>query len=323
MRLIFRADASQISGAGHVMRISVLAEEAIRQGWTCIFIGEIKGLDWVTNRIAKMGFQETYSNFDTFKSNRSTDILILDSYTIPIDLEEIESNHWLYIVVIADELTPKYKSNLVIKPNLTTHNQKSKLKSVLEGPEYILVRKPVRSSKKLRNQNLPLKIIVSGGGTDTQNFAKSIAAELEEIKTIIEVHFFSNAEIVSKTGKLFITHNIGEELDRISEDADLAFTTASTSALEFIASKIPIGVVCAVENQREYYDQLGELNYAIQIGEFTSQQVYELKSANIKKLISESEVRNLLIQNISNVIDANGASRILSAIKENVTTLYT
>ena len=323
MRLVFRADASPECGAGHVMRISVLAEEAITQGLECIFIGEIQGLHWLLNRINNMGFQETHSNFDTYKSNPNTDILILDSYTIPVELEEIESKHWLYIVVIADKLTPKYKSNLVIKPNLTSCNSIKERNSVLEGPEYILVRKLARSSKKFKKQNSPLKIMVSGGGTDTQNFAKSIATELEKVETIIEVHFFSNTEIVSKTGKLFVTHNIGEELDRISEDADLAFTTASTSALEFIASKIPTGVVCAVNNQREYYEQLGELNYAIQIGEFTSQKVYKLKSANIKGLISDPEVRDRLTNNISNLIDANGASRILSAIKENVTTLYT
>ena len=318
MRLIFRADASQISGAGHVMRIGVLAEEAIKQGWNCIFIGEIIGLDWVTNRIAKMGFQETYSSFDTFKSNPSTDILILDSYTIPIDLEEIESSHWLYIVVIADELTPKYKSNLVIKPNLTTQNQESKLKCVLEGPEFILVRKPRRGTKKFKNPNLPLKIIVSGGGTDIQNFAKSIAAELDKIESNIEVHFFSNTKIASNSGKIFITHNIGEELDRISSNADLALTTASTSALEFLARKIPIGVVCAVDNQREYYNQLGKLNYAIQIGEINSENVYELKPIQIKNLVIRPEIRSALVNNIENLIDTNGASRILTSIKENI-----
>ena len=323
MRLVFRADASKEYGAGHAMRISVLAEEAISQGWNCIFIGEIKDLDWVSNRIYSMGFQETHSNFKTYKSNPYTDILILDTYTIPTDSEEIKSNHWLYIVVIADELTPKYKSNLVIKPNLTFCNGEKEQNSVLEGPEYILVRKIAKISEKSKNQNSPLKIIVSGGGTDIHNFAKSIAAELEKVETSIEVHFFSNTEIVSKTGKIFLTHNIGEELDKISEDADLAFTTASTSALEFIASKIPTGVVCAVDNQREYYEQLGELKYAIQLGEFTSQKVYELKSAAIRELISDPEVRDRLTNNISNLIDANGASRILSAIKENVTTLYT
>ena len=52
-------------------------------------------------------------------------------------------------------------------------------------------------------------------------------------------------------------------------------------------------------------------------------EVYELKSAAIRELISDPEVRDRLTNNISNLIDANGASRILSAIKENVTTLYT
>ena len=47
MRFIFRADASRENGSGHVMRSSVLAEEAISRGYECIFIGEISDLDWV------------------------------------------------------------------------------------------------------------------------------------------------------------------------------------------------------------------------------------------------------------------------------------
>lgn len=58
MRIIFRADASREIGSGHVMRSSVLAEEAVSRGFERIFIGSISGLDWVADRISTLGSQK-------------------------------------------------------------------------------------------------------------------------------------------------------------------------------------------------------------------------------------------------------------------------
>jgi hypothetical protein len=61
MRFVFRADASREIGSGHVMRSSVLAEEAISRGFECVFIGKISDLDWVAKRISTLGFTQVLS----------------------------------------------------------------------------------------------------------------------------------------------------------------------------------------------------------------------------------------------------------------------
>ena len=58
MRFVFRADASIEIGAGHVMRSSAIAEEAISQGIECVFVGSILDMDWLTDRIRGLGFFE-------------------------------------------------------------------------------------------------------------------------------------------------------------------------------------------------------------------------------------------------------------------------
>ena len=48
-------------------------------------------------------------------------------------------------------------------------------------------------------------------------------------------------------------------------NVDLILTTSSTSSLEFIACGPPVGVACAVENQKQYYAALGQLGIATQL----------------------------------------------------------
>ena len=82
MRYIVRADASIANGAGHVMRVSAIAEELINRNLDVIFVGDIKGLPWVQQRIVSLGFSEVHPDSSTFSANQESDVLILDSYVI-------------------------------------------------------------------------------------------------------------------------------------------------------------------------------------------------------------------------------------------------
>ena len=84
MRYVLRADASQSIGAGHVMRSSAIAEELIARGDDVVFVGQISGLPWVEERIGTLGFTQIHNNPGDFNSNPNSDVLLLDSYEIPV-----------------------------------------------------------------------------------------------------------------------------------------------------------------------------------------------------------------------------------------------
>ena len=315
MRFVFHADASKQKGSGHVLRSSVLAQEVIATGHQCIFVGQIKNLNWVYEHIKKIGFDQIHETFTTFKSEPKKDILIIDSYDLPVDSLHIQPDSWKLVVCISDELTPNYKCDLKIKPSLSRDAKELYSNSVLCGPEYLLIRKSI---VKNRNQESDfIKIIVSGGGTDVHGFSTELAKILDEIPINIEVHFFAKEINKSKYGKTFINHKFGPELDLVCEFADLAFTTASTSSFEFIAREIPTGVACAVKNQEDYYKQLGELNYAEQIGSFKDDKWYLDKGKIINLVMCEGRRLDLKAR-IHNLVDLNGASRVLNRIENHI-----
>ena len=112
----------------------------------------------------------------------------------------------------------------------------------------------------------------------------------------------------------FIKHPIGSELDLIANDVDVVFTTASTSSLEFIAREIPAGVVCSVDNQVEYYEQLGQLGYAAQLGIRNSNARWEFDQTAIKELLESQEKRNSLKEATRALIDLKGAGRVIDTL---------
>lgn len=108
---------------------------------------------------------------------------------------------------------------------------------------------------------------------------------------------------------------IGSRLDELTQSVDLVLTTASTSSLEFLARGLCVGVVCAVDNQKQYYEALGQLGVAAQIGRRNSLNVWEFDVEEIYTLITSSSHRAKLISKSVGLIDFQGSSRVADAVQ--------
>ena len=315
MRYVLRADASRSIGAGHVMRSSAIAEELIARGEDVVFVGRISDLPWVEERIASLGFANIYDNPNDFFSNNRSDVLLLDSYEISIYDNFIAPENWRHIVAIVDELTPNYHCSLRIHPSLDSSWIGESKAPILAGPQYIPFRSSL-SKKIARTVQDPrkLKIIVVAGGSDPHNLVLEIARALVLFPEPFEAYLFSNSSSTVALDNRFHYLEIGSMLDEVSSDADLVLTTSSTSSLEFIARGLCVGVACAVDNQRQYYDSLGQLGVSAQIGLRTPALGWNLDVETIRMLVSQPDYRERLTMKAVGLIDFHGASRIADAI---------
>jgi spore coat polysaccharide biosynthesis predicted glycosyltransferase SpsG len=315
MRYVVRADASQSIGTGHVMRSSAIAEELIGRGETVVFVGRISDLPWVEERIAEIGFSHICSNPGEFISNPESDVLLLDSYDVAIDDEFIKLEKWFHIVTIVDELTPNYSCALRIHPGLDSDWVGESSISILSGPNYIPIRSSLSKNISTSSRILEtLKIVVVAGGSDPHNLVLEISKVLATFSESFDVYFFTNTSSVFARDSRFHFCKIGLLLDEVSRDADLILTTSSTSSLEFIARGFCVGVACAVENQKQYYDILAQLGLAAQIGCHSLSSGWKIEKDTIHKLITEASFRADLANKGFGLIDFNGASRIVDAI---------
>lgn len=316
MRFIFRADASREIGSGHVMRSSVLAEEAISRGYETIFVGAISDLDWVSSRIINLGFSSIFHEDKDYVGNPLTDILILDSYEIPESSPFISKDNWKYIFSIADAITPKYKSDATLLPSLEVQGNPTLGLKVLSGPDYILTRTGIAKTRRIESEHGPLSVMAVGGGSDPYGFVKEITQVISDLGIVVELHCFTDEELPQSETVKICKHPIGTKFDYWASEVDLVFTTASTTSMEFIAREVPIGVVCAVDNQRDYYDQLGKLGFVSQIGVLETSGEWRFNLKEIVDLLSDSGKRAGLRNATKGLIDLKGATRVIDFLED-------
>ena len=316
MRYVLRADASLAIGSGHVMRSSAIAEELIARGEEIIFVGQISDLPWVEERLASLGFTHIYHETSGFISKPESDVLLLDSYKIDRNDSFITPENWLHIVAIVDELTPNYSCTLRIHPSLDSSWIGESNTPVLSGPMYIPFRASLSSNIHVasQEQHIP-KIAVVAGGSDLYGLVHEIAKNLQTFPELFEAYLFSNSILDSLLDNRFHVIEVGHQLDALTKNVDLVLTTASTSSLEFLARGLCVGIVCAVDNQEQYYKSLGELAVDAQIGFRNKRNNWELDKEMIYSLITSTSLRGNLIARANGLIDFKGASRIVDAIQ--------
>jgi spore coat polysaccharide biosynthesis predicted glycosyltransferase SpsG len=316
MRFILRADASKTIGSGHVMRLSAIAEELIARGEFVVFVGQISDLSWLKERITTLGFKRIYKEPSDFISNPASDVLILDSYDVGVDNHFISLKNWLHVIAIVDEVTPDYSCTLRIHPGLDSNWIGNSSLPTLSGPKYI----PFRSSlsKKIsspKKDSEVLKVVVVAGGSDPHSLVLELSKILANFRESFEAYLFTNlpAEVISDPR--FRNCQIGSSLDDVTKDANLVLTTSSTSSLEFIARGLCVGIVCAVDNQKQYYKQLGQLGVAAQIGIRTESAGWDIKINTLQRLLTDPGFRMKLTNRAIGLIDFGGARRIVDVVK--------
>jgi spore coat polysaccharide biosynthesis predicted glycosyltransferase SpsG len=314
MRYVFRADASRQIGAGHAMRTSAIAEEFIAQGEEVFFLGEISEIPWVQERINGLGFSGVLGLDSNFITNPKCDVLIIDSYEIPVADHFIQPHKWYKVISIFDEQTPNYFCDLRIHPGISTEWKSISSVKTVSGPNFF----PLRKSIPVSNLQVPgpiLKILVVGGGSDTTGFVRSVSNILKNSHREFHAYLFSDEPDLQSRDSRFEVVQIGHSFDSIANNCHLAFTTASTTSLEFLARGCPVGIGCAVDNQEIYYQELATRGLASAIGRYQNGN-WDLDRNLINQLIISQSIREQLINRSSGVIDSNGSKRILNLIKE-------
>ena len=313
MRYVVRTDASHLIGSGHVMRSSAVAEELIARGEEVAFVGEYTSVPWLVPRIEGLGFSQIIPISTNFVSDSKTDVLILDSYYIPINDGFIQKSKWANVVVLVDKLTPAYEADLLIHPGLSGDWMLNSNVKSLFGPAYIPFRKSIKKNEKsLPNLKYP-EILIVGGGTDNTNFVGAVCETLAKSQCDFHANIFTNKKELVQLDSRFTLSPIGSEIDENAAIANLILTTASTTSLEFIAREVAIGIGCAVSNQEENYKTLSAFRVCMPIGKFIESK-WEIDKDIVGQLITSTELREKLRKKCANFIDLKGAERIVDAI---------
>lgn len=312
LRFILRADASDQIGTGHTQRSLGLIQEFIDLGYEVIFVGDTSEITWVTNQMESLGFSNILSREQDFTSNPRTDILILDTYTIPVNSQFINKLNWLLVVVIHDLYTPEYNAHFIIHPGVLENVTVKKNVRLLLGARYIMLRKSIKRLP-VKSESSNLVVTVVGGGIDKIGFAREMSKHLKLIPGLFKVNFFTADPQSIESDFRFQTFEFSNKLDEVGNASDLVFCTSSSTSLEFIARGCAVGIVCGSFNQEQYYQVLPKLGVAEALGVYKNDK-WVLDSKVIHNLISSRTLRYQLSKKSLELIDFDGAKRVVNEL---------
>ena len=313
MRFVLRTDVSKSSGVGHLMRCIAIFEELKKRGYQSIFVGRIDDVAWAKQRVTDFGFAQIINDPRDFLREPDNDVLIIDSYLIPVDDPFLSKLLWKKIIALSDESTPSYEVDLIVHPTLKQLIKISDAAQVLFGPAYFPIRDEIKKIKYFEHKSDIVDIIVVGGGVDYEDFSEVIAKNLMKVKSDFTVNFISNNNSIEKMDSRFRVFSLGTHIDSLVSQTTLALTTASTSAIEFIAREVPTGIVRVIDNQSDYFDYLSLQNLAMPIGELRDG-FWIIDNGKILDLIGNLNLHNRLRSNMSGLIDLRGSERIVDRI---------
>jgi spore coat polysaccharide biosynthesis predicted glycosyltransferase SpsG len=312
MRFVFRSDASINSGTGHVMRGIGIIQELIRREYPVYFVGNTGEIPWINELIQNESFAAIYRSESDFIPNNDSDVLIFDSYSLPVDHSFIRIENWKHVIVIGDEFTPSYSACLKINPTFALNSKSHNYLLSLTGPSFIPIRNGIKRVN-LSQSNDYVRICIVGGGVDQQEFVPAISNMLSRISGNFVANFFTNKKHLVSGDARFRVFPIGKMLDEIANKSHVALTTASTSSIEFMARGCGVGIACSVKNQENYYYEFTKLGICLPIGKYTDKK-WNLDAVNIKKLVKSKEQRLKISSAATSLLDMNGTERIVSRI---------
>jgi spore coat polysaccharide biosynthesis predicted glycosyltransferase SpsG len=266
----------------------------------------------ILERFQEIGLPYPASLPEEIEPCRETDFLLIDSYTLDPTDPFIARQRWFKTCSISDSVTPNFDVDLIINPSLSVQPNLRNGTRVLSGPDYTLLRSSIKKSlQRSPDDETPLKILIVGGGSDPSRFCNELVKMIIGLPNNFTADIFSdNFDEALIIDPRITIHKVGRIINEFAEKCDLAFTLASSLAIEFIAMELPIGVASAFENQSSGFNELISLNFAAPIGRRDMLGNWNFDKEVLKNLMESAFFRNELRSRISGLIDFKGSERV-------------
>lgn len=276
MKFLFRADATQISGVGHIFRCLSLARALRDSGAeTCFVVLDLP--DYLASLLTQDGHTLKYlpeqvrdnplaDAAATLAGESSLTACILDHYHLGTDWEHYVQSQ--VDVLALDDLGRPHETRWLLDQNYYADPQNRYMNvlatgtQTLFGPKFALLRKEFETARqfaKIRSGGIR-SVLVFMGGMDSTNVTgialKAIERSLPSEVDVTVITGFTHPALSEL--RLWCEKRRGASLKVQVSDmtqyllaADLAIAAGGTNTWERCACGLPTIAVCLADNQRE------------------------------------------------------------------------
>jgi len=338
--LVFRVDAGNRIGAGHLMRCLALAQAWQDTAGQAIFVTACRN-EGLLQRLKEEGFTvhllpETNPDIDNdwgktkeIIADYDIDWLVLDGYHFNENYQQQIKKEGYKLLVIDDMAQLKYYyADVILNQNLHAgqlHYSCQPDTRLLLGSEYVLLRREFLNYKGHQRSMPPAakNLLITMGGSDPNNVSLKVVQSLEESGipdievTVVIGASNPHASILEEAVKgnhlsLRLIRNAGN-IPQLMAEADMAISAAGSTVWELAFMGVP-SVIAATTPVEEYLTQglydhglFTSLNW---INGFPESELINILS----KLITDREARHNMSLLGRSLIDGEGCGRVIRAI---------
>lgn len=334
LRFVFRVDAGDSVGLGHLSRCATLGEELMARGIPVTFAtnGDHQLLTELVSAGADV-YQVPYKSGSSadadsiakiLEDNRTTH-LVVDGYVFDADYLTKVGRVSSFLTVVDDFVRlAHYPVDFLIDQNLGCEDREYpvvKGAKTLLGTEYLLLNRKyaaVRSEGIRPHGSFAVsRALIAMGGADLHGYTlKSVRAMLRtqediELDVVVGPGCDSIDELRTITSKNRRV-NLHESLDGLSElisATDMSIVSGGVTMWELASLGVPSAVIIVAENQRPHTELFAEMGAVKLLGD--SDTVNEDTIVrSVEELLSNDDVRSKMSRTGMQLIRADGVKRV-------------
>ncbi|SFB01593.1 Spore coat polysaccharide biosynthesis protein SpsG, predicted glycosyltransferase [Amycolatopsis marina] len=325
MRLLLRADASGSIGVGHLARAVAFAEEAVARGWQVSLSGRTDNAEWLALRMAELGVHRREPADDAASIGvlaREADVVLVDNYQLGEVRDEVNAAG-ATLVSMESRSFGRRAADVVVDSGLEPLPRPDDgSRRRLAGPEFAPLRQDVRLARAHRGERRehperPRVVVVLGGGALWREIVTTLVTALRDtgVPCQVDVLAHGGPELPSAgTDQEFRLCPPDTRLPSRLADADLAVSAAGVTLLELCCIGVPAAVVQLVDNQAAGYRAAVRRELVVGLG--TAAMLDDGAVETLRTLLSEPRARERLAARSRQVVDGEGAARVLDAVLE-------
>jgi len=282
MRVIFRVDANNQIGLGHLTRCLALADMISSEFHCCFAMVQpgsriLEQVNRVTGDVMILADKTENAFLDLLQS---ADIVVLDGYEFNEASQKKIKEKGCKLVFIDDLNQQHFFADVVINHSLNADASAYSTEPytvVLAGSDYTLLRKEFYSIEgSLRSRNDFKNVFVCLGGSDRENHTYTLASLLCKVEFLIQINILVglayNGDIQQLKGlsdKVQVYQDLNAaEIIGLMNKSDFGVVSASGTANECAAAGLPFIAGYYADNQVKFYHSLIHQKNITGIGHF-------------------------------------------------------
>jgi UDP-2,4-diacetamido-2,4,6-trideoxy-beta-L-altropyranose hydrolase len=338
--LILRADASEETGLGHVMRCLSVAEVWQEVGGRCSFVTCCMGaapLERLSTAGVAVEFSDAAAGSDSdaaqlVRSAREQGAawVMVDGYHFGGDYQQAIKNAGLKLLFVDDYgHAGRYSADLVLSQQLQASEipfeKRSANTRLLLGPRYFGLRREFEAWRDFKREvpEVARKILVTMGGSDPDNVSLQVlqalrAVEVKGLEVTVVLggsnpHGPSVVQEALAWGDSLRLERNTRRMPELMAWADVGVSAGGGTCYELAFLQTPMFLITIAMNHERTCRVLADQGMAIHGGWFNILDSAQLTSA-LRQLILDRELRGSLAERAHTLLDGKGAHRVVQSM---------